>query len=198
MKNNVLLGTHLCRFRGFERIHCPPCGDLPNSRLPSGRGGGPGRGAAGFPPSRTWNNAGLKKPGQNFARSGVPGDGSQATGPDTGDVADAAVLQRALPAIIVALVAAFAAAWTAAEVVRRHAMLIYEEFGLSPYARIDCILDGQGTPWFLEANTLPGFTPLSLVPQAAAAAGIDFAELLELLMLVSIERWEARQRSAAR
>jgi len=82
-----------------------------------------------------------------------------------------------------------------AELVHRHARTIYDEFGLAPYARIDCILDSLGTPWFLEANTLPGFTPLSLVPQAAAAAGIGFGELLEMLMLVALERWEAANRS---
>jgi len=85
-----------------------------------------------------------------------------------------------------------------AQVIQQHALLIYEEFGLAPYARVDCILDRLGTPWFLEANTLPGFTPLSLVPQAAAAAGIAFGELLELLMLVAVERWETARRSEAR
>lgn len=85
-----------------------------------------------------------------------------------------------------------------AELVRRHALLIYDEFGLAPYARVDCILDSQDTPWFLEANTLPGFTELSLVPQAAAAAGVGFAELLELLILVAVERWEEARGSGPR
>lgn len=75
--------------------------------------------------------------------------------------------------------------------VQQYATTIYREFDLGPYARIDCILDDAGVPWFLEANTLPGFTSLSLLPQAAAAAGVDFGELLELLMLLALERWEA-------
>jgi len=79
----------------------------------------------------------------------------------------------------------------AAEVVRQHALAIYCEFELMPYARIDCLLDAAGVPWFLEANTLPGFTPLSLLPQAAQAVGVDFTELLELLILLAVERWEA-------
>lgn len=79
------------------------------------------------------------------------------------------------------------------ELVQRHASRIYFEFELSPYSRIDCILDNKGTPWFLEANTLPGFTSLSLIPQAAAKAGIKFGELVELLMLVALERWESKQ-----
>jgi len=77
------------------------------------------------------------------------------------------------------------------KLVQQHAATIYRELDLGPYARIDCMLDEAGVPWFLEANTLPGFTPLSLLPQAAAAAGVDFAELLELLILLAFERWEA-------
>lgn len=77
------------------------------------------------------------------------------------------------------------------ETVNYHAVTAYRELELAPYARLDCILDNAGVPWFLEANTLPGFTPLSLVPQAAAAVGIEFTELLELLMLLALERWES-------
>ena len=79
----------------------------------------------------------------------------------------------------------------AVTLVKQHAATIYRELDLGPYARIDCILDAAGVPWFLEANTLPGFTPLSLLPQAAAAVGVGFGELLELLILLALERWEA-------
>lgn len=78
--------------------------------------------------------------------------------------------------------------------VQGHAKTVYREFDLEPYARIDLLLDEQGAPWFLEANTLPGFTPLSLLPRAARAAGIEFGELLELLMLCAVERAEHRRR----
>jgi D-alanine-D-alanine ligase len=81
--------------------------------------------------------------------------------------------------------------------IQEYALTIYVELSLEPYARIDCILDGQGAPWFLEANTLPGFTPLSLLPRAAAAAGIGFAELLELLMLIALERHEHQRGESA-
>ncbi|MBN2083206.1 D-alanine--D-alanine ligase [bacterium] len=84
----------------------------------------------------------------------------------------------------------------AAEAVQRHALTIFREFELMPYARIDCLLDADNVPWFLEANTLPGFTPLSLLPQAARAAGVDFTELLELLLLLAVERWEASRGGA--
>lgn len=80
--------------------------------------------------------------------------------------------------------------------VQRHALALYRELDLAPYARIDCLLDEAHQPWFLEANTLPGFTSLSLLPRAAAAAGISFGELLQLLMLCAIERDERRRRSS--
>jgi D-alanine-D-alanine ligase len=77
--------------------------------------------------------------------------------------------------------------------VQQHAAAIFREFELSPYARIDCLLDEEGVPWFIEANTLPGFTNLSLLPMAAKAAGIEFAELIEMLMAIAWERYKARE-----
>lgn len=54
---------------------------------------------------------------------------------------------------------------------------VFRTLGLSVYSRADFILDGDGKFWFLEINTLPGMTPTSLVPQEAAAAGIDYPAL---------------------
>ena len=59
---------------------------------------------------------------------------------------------------------------------------------LRGYARFDFILDGEGTPWCLEANTLPGMTPTSLLPQAAAAAGIGYDELCEKMVMMAVAR----------
>lgn len=50
------------------------------------------------------------------------------------------------------------------------------------YSRTDFIVDAQGRVWFLESNTLPGMTPTSLLPQEAAAAGIDYPELCERIV----------------
>src|ERR1700691_5894885 len=50
---------------------------------------------------------------------------------------------------------------------------------LGAYSRIDFRRDAHGGFWCLEANSLPGMTATSLLPQAAKAAGIDFPELLE-------------------
>lgn len=53
----------------------------------------------------------------------------------------------------------------------------FESLGGRGWGRVDFLLDGAGQPWLLEANLVPGMTSHSLVPRAAAAAGIDFAAL---------------------
>ncbi len=50
---------------------------------------------------------------------------------------------------------------------------------LGVYSRIDFRMDPAGKFWCLEANSLPGMTAASLLPQAAQAAGIDFPKLVE-------------------
>ena len=59
----------------------------------------------------------------------------------------------------------------------RQARLAFDALRLRGYARIDFRLSPDGGLWCLEANTLPGMTPTSLIPQAAAAAGLDFGAL---------------------
>jgi D-alanine-D-alanine ligase len=54
-------------------------------------------------------------------------------------------------------------------------------------ARVDFRVDPQGNPFVLEMNTLPGFTATSLLPKAAAAAGLDFPALcVRILNLAEI------------
>ena len=53
---------------------------------------------------------------------------------------------------------------------------------LSGYARFDYMLDEEGQLWCLEANSLPGMTPTSLLPMAASAVGISYAELCEKIV----------------
>ena len=62
----------------------------------------------------------------------------------------------------------------------------FEALRLRGYSRFDFILDENGTPWCLEANTLPGMTPTSLLPQAAAAAGIGYDELCERMVMMAV------------
>ena len=64
----------------------------------------------------------------------------------------------------------------------------FEALRLEGYARIDFILDAEGRAWCLEANTLPGMTPTSLLPQEAAAVGIEYAELCEKLAMLALKK----------
>ncbi|MBQ8345512.1 MAG: D-alanine--D-alanine ligase [Clostridia bacterium] len=59
---------------------------------------------------------------------------------------------------------------------------------LEGYARFDYMLDHQEQVWCLEANTLPGMTPTSLLPQEAAAVGMDYDTLCEILVLLAKEK----------
>ncbi len=54
--------------------------------------------------------------------------------------------------------------------------------GISTYCRLDFMMDVNGGIYCLEANTLPGMTPMSLVPQEAAALGMSFPDLCERLL----------------
>ncbi|TAL17022.1 D-alanine--D-alanine ligase [bacterium] len=58
----------------------------------------------------------------------------------------------------------------------------YEVLGCSGAARVDVLLDNNDNPWVLEVNTIPGMTPTSLLPKAAAAAGIDFETLVNKIV----------------
>lgn len=59
---------------------------------------------------------------------------------------------------------------------------VHETLHLGFYSRIDFLLDHKNEFYCLEANTLPGMTPTSLLPQEAAAVGITYHELCELLL----------------
>jgi D-alanine-D-alanine ligase len=72
--------------------------------------------------------------------------------------------------------------------VQDQARRAYAALKLSGCARIDFRMAADGTFYCLEANTLPGMTELSLIPQAAAAAGLDFAELCERIAQLALNR----------
>lgn len=71
--------------------------------------------------------------------------------------------------------------------VQNLAVKAHRVLGCSGYSRSDFIVVGQ-TPYLLEINTLPGFTRTSLVPQAAAAAGLNFSALLDHIILVARQK----------
>src|SRR4051812_14842987 len=83
----------------------------------------------------------------------------------------------------------FPANLTAAEAaeVQVQARRAFAALKLSGCARIDFRMNARGEFYCLEANTLPGMTGTSLVPQAAAAAGIDFPELCERIAQLALE-----------
>ena len=65
---------------------------------------------------------------------------------------------------------------------QEHAEIAFRTAGLSGVVRADFIVDDEGTPWFLEINTIPGMTATSLTPMAAGATGINFEELVEMTL----------------
>jgi D-alanine-D-alanine ligase len=69
----------------------------------------------------------------------------------------------------------------------RLAVACFEALHQESYSRIDFRLKDDGTAWCLEANSLPGMTSTSLVPKAAAAAGIEFPDLCERIVLAAVD-----------
>jgi len=75
------------------------------------------------------------------------------------------------------------------ERLQERALRAYRALDCEGYARIDFLVPDDGEPVFLEANTLPGFTPRSLFPMAAGVLGLDFRSLcLELIRLALAPR----------
>ena len=67
---------------------------------------------------------------------------------------------------------------------QRLALRVHWALGLRDFSRVDLMGDPKGRPYILEANTIPGFTELSLLPKAAEEAGISFNELcLDLIRM---------------
>lgn len=73
------------------------------------------------------------------------------------------------------------------ELLGEAALKLHRALGLSVYSRADFILDADGRAWCLEVNTLPGMTPNSLIPKAAAVAGMSYEELCEKIVTLSLE-----------
>lgn len=74
------------------------------------------------------------------------------------------------------------------EYVKNAALQAHASLGCSVYSRVDFRLDEEFIPWCLEVNTLPGFTETSLVPMSAKENGIEFADLCELLIELSLKK----------
>ena len=68
------------------------------------------------------------------------------------------------------------------------ALRAFRAAGLQVYARVDAILSENGQPFILEINNIPGMTETSLLPEAAAAVGIGYADLCARIIALSRPR----------
>jgi D-alanine-D-alanine ligase len=66
------------------------------------------------------------------------------------------------------------------------ALTVYRILGCSGFARVDTIVE-DGTPWFLDVKTVPGFTETSTFPLAAETAGISFEQLVETILDTTLQ-----------
>ena len=67
------------------------------------------------------------------------------------------------------------------------ALRAHQALGCRGYSRVDVMLDQRQRCWVLEVNTLPGLTGVSLLPDAARAAGLSYGELLEAMLALSLK-----------
>lgn len=77
----------------------------------------------------------------------------------------------------------------ATQAMQDYAEKAFKALGLTTYARMDFMMDADENIYCLEANTLPGMTPTSLLPQEAAVTGINFEDLCEYLIQVSLKKY---------
>ncbi len=75
------------------------------------------------------------------------------------------------------------------KVLRNSAYEVFKVLQLSCYGRVDFILAEDGKAYCLEANTLPGMTPTSLLPQEAAVEGMDYPTLCDKIVELSLEKY---------
>lgn len=84
-----------------------------------------------------------------------------------------------------------------ADELRRIGLASHRALKLRDFSRIDFRIGADDSPYVLEANTLPGLTATSLLPQSAAAVGISFEELCDRICRLALSRREAGTKPAA-
>ena len=82
----------------------------------------------------------------------------------------------------------------ALEIAEWHKIAMYDALGCRGVARIDFFLTDDGEPVFNEINTIPGFTATSVYARLFEASGIPYAELLDRLIELALERHERKSR----
>jgi D-alanine-D-alanine ligase len=78
--------------------------------------------------------------------------------------------------------------------IQEQALRAFRALGLVVYGRVDILLSDSGEPFVLEVNTIPGMTEASLLPEAAAAAGINYVDLCARIIALSRARMERSTR----
>ena len=72
--------------------------------------------------------------------------------------------------------------------VQKLSVKVYEALGCGGFSRVDFMLKDDGELAVLEINTIPGLTPMSLLPKAAKADGISYPELLDEIVRLALEK----------
>lgn len=75
-----------------------------------------------------------------------------------------------------------------AATIQRYAVMAQNALECEGAARTDFLMDADGGVWALETNTVPGMTAVSLLPDAAAAAGLSFPELCKTMVQMALDR----------
>jgi len=78
--------------------------------------------------------------------------------------------------------------------IQEQALHAFRALGLVVYGRVDVLLPDSGEPFVLEVNNIPGMTEASLLPEAAAAAGINYVDLCARIIALSRARAERSRR----
>ena len=77
---------------------------------------------------------------------------------------------------------------------QKYALAAHRALKLGAYSRVDFRRDANGQFWCLEANSLPGLTSTSLLPQSAAALGIPFPELCDRICQAAVANFKRKTR----
>jgi len=72
--------------------------------------------------------------------------------------------------------------------IQQAALGAFHAVGGRDYARVDVMVQPDGDPFVLEVNTLPGMTDLSILPEAAAAAGLSYPQLCQRMLDLALNR----------
>lgn len=73
--------------------------------------------------------------------------------------------------------------------IQKYAIIAHQVLGCETYSRVDFILKENNEPIMLEVNTLPGMTPTSLFPDAAKAIGLNYEQMIQKLIDLTLKKF---------